>query len=148
MALPNGSADKGKNMADGKGGYRGGVDAALADFIDLVARRSSRASPRAWCWPCSPWASPPRPAPRQGPTTRGRARSFSGPARKEPSPGTQVETDVAIHVTGIVARTRVAQTFHNPGANPVEGLYVFPLPENAAIDRLWLRIGSRVIEGQ
>jgi Ca-activated chloride channel family protein len=60
----------------------------------------------------------------------------------------KVETDVAIHVTGMVARTRVAQTFHNPGTDFVEGVYVFPLPENAAVDHLWVRIGERVIEGQ
>ena len=59
-----------------------------------------------------------------------------------------VETDVAIHVTGLVARTRVAQTFQNPGTDWVEGVYVFPLPENAAVDRLRLRIGERIIEGQ
>jgi len=56
----------------------------------------------------------------------------------------KVETDVAIHVTGIVARTRVAQTFHNPGTDWVEGVYAFPLPENAAVDHLWLRIGELV----
>lgn len=63
------------------------------------------------------------------------------------APAPAVETDVVIHVTGIVARTRVVQTFHNPGADRVEGLYVFPLPESAAVDRLWLRVGSREIEG-
>ncbi len=59
-----------------------------------------------------------------------------------------VETDVAIHVTGLVARTRVAQTFQNPGSDWVEGVYVFPLPENAAVDRMRLRVGERIIEGQ
>jgi len=59
-----------------------------------------------------------------------------------------VETEVAIQVTGIVARTRVSQVFHNPGKEFVEGVYVFPLPELAAVDHLWLRIGERVIEGQ
>jgi Ca-activated chloride channel family protein len=59
-----------------------------------------------------------------------------------------VETEVAIHVTGIVARTRVTQAFHNPGDAFVEGVYVFPLPENAAVDHLRMLIGERVIEGQ
>ncbi len=59
-----------------------------------------------------------------------------------------VETEVAIQVTGIVARTRVSQVFHNPGAEFVEGVYVFPLPEKAAVDHLWMRIGERAIEGQ
>ena len=58
-----------------------------------------------------------------------------------------VETEVAIEVSGIVARTRLTQVFQNPGADFVEGVYVFPLPENAAVDHLWIRIGERAIEG-
>ena len=48
----------------------------------------------------------------------------------------QVSTEIAVEVTGMVARTRVTQRFHNPGSGFVEGLYVFPLPEKAAVDRL------------
>lgn len=59
-----------------------------------------------------------------------------------------VDTEVAIHVTGMIARTRVTQAFHNPGDAFVEGVYVFPLPENAAVDHLRLLIGERVIEGR
>lgn len=64
------------------------------------------------------------------------------------SPAPKVSTEVAVEVTGIIARTRVAQVFHNPGPDSVEGVYVFPLPEKAAVDRLWLRVGSRVVEGR
>ncbi|WP_171094072.1 marine proteobacterial sortase target protein [Usitatibacter rugosus] len=60
----------------------------------------------------------------------------------------RVETEVAIQVTGIIARTRVTQVFHNPGTEFVEGVYVFPLPEKAAVDHLWVKIGERSIEGQ
>jgi Ca-activated chloride channel family protein len=59
-----------------------------------------------------------------------------------------VETEVAIRVTGMIARTRVTQSFHNAGDDFVEGIYVFPLPENAAIDHLQLVIGQRVIEAE
>src|SRR4051812_39702996 len=59
-----------------------------------------------------------------------------------------VETEVAIQVTGIVARTKVTQAFQNPGSEFVEGLYVFPLPERAAVDHLSMQVGTRVIEGQ
>ena len=34
----------------------------------------------------------------------------------------KAETDVSIQVTGIIARTRVVQTFHNPGTAFVEGV--------------------------
>ena len=57
-------------------------------------------------------------------------------------------TDVDISVSGLVARTTVSQVFQNPGDGWVEGIYVFPLPENAAVDRLVMRVGDRVIEGR
>ena len=60
----------------------------------------------------------------------------------------QVSTEVAIEVTGMIARTRVTQLFHNPGSDFVEGVYVFPLPEKAAVDRLHMKIGERQIEGR
>jgi Ca-activated chloride channel family protein len=50
-------------------------------------------------------------------------------------------------VTGIVARTRVRQEFTNPGSAWTEGVYVFPLPEDAAVDHLRMWIGERVVEG-
>ncbi|HUP31149.1 MAG TPA: marine proteobacterial sortase target protein, partial [Usitatibacter sp.] len=59
----------------------------------------------------------------------------------------KVSTEVAIEVHGMVARTRLTQVFHNPAAEFVEGIYVFPLPEKAAVDRLWMKIGERTIEG-
>lgn len=60
----------------------------------------------------------------------------------------KVSTEVAIQVAGMVARTRVTQHFDNPGSEHVEGVYVFPLPEKAAVDRMWIRIGSRALEGR
>jgi Ca-activated chloride channel family protein len=59
-----------------------------------------------------------------------------------------VATAVSITVTGIVARARVDQTFDNPSDELVEAVYVFPLPEGAAIDRLELEAGGRRIVGQ
>jgi Ca-activated chloride channel homolog len=60
----------------------------------------------------------------------------------------KLETEVAIQVSGLIARTRVTQVFHNPGGEHVEGIYVFPLPEKAAVDRLRMQIGERLIEGR
>lgn len=57
-------------------------------------------------------------------------------------------TDVAFRVSGPVARARVVQTFRNPHDVWYEGVYVFPLPESGAVDRLVLRIGTRVVEGE
>ena len=64
------------------------------------------------------------------------------------TPAPKVSTEVAVEVTGMIARTRVTQVFHNPGAEYVEGIYVFPLPEKAAVDHLRMKIGARVIEGK
>src|SRR5947207_10313310 len=57
-------------------------------------------------------------------------------------------TDVHIDVAGMTARARVTQRFVNPTADWREGVYVFPLPEKAAVDHLSMQIGERVIEGQ
>ena len=60
----------------------------------------------------------------------------------------QLDTDVAIKVSGMLARVRVQQRFHNPSDAWVEGIYVFPLPENAAVDRLRMLYAERLIEGE
>lgn len=72
---------------------------------------------------------------------------------KGKEPGKYVEapalaTDVDIQVTGPIGRTRVTQRFENPGDGWIEGVYVFPLPDNAAVDTLKMVIGDRVIEGE
>ena len=58
-----------------------------------------------------------------------------------------VATDAEIKVSGIVARAVVKQTYRNPYDEWFEGIYVFPLPENAAVDHLRMKVGERVIEG-
>ena len=63
-------------------------------------------------------------------------------------PAPTLDTEVTIEVTGFVARTRVRQRFQNPAGEWVEGVYVFPLPDAAAVDTLRLRVGERTIEGQ
>ena len=59
-----------------------------------------------------------------------------------------VDTDVTMDITAMVARVRVRQTFTNPSDHWVNGVYVFPLPETAAVDHMKLVIGKRVIEGE
>src|SRR3546814_6256231 len=48
----------------------------------------------------------------------------------------------------MVARATVLQVFHNPSDRGLEGIYVFPLPERAAVDRLTMLVGERRIEGR
>ena len=60
----------------------------------------------------------------------------------------RLATDVQIDVNGPIMRTRVTQRFENPSKGWVEGTYVFPLPEDSAVDTLKMQIGDRFIDGQ
>lgn len=71
------------------------------------------------------------------------------PGRFLPAP--TLKTDVRISVTGLIARATVSQEFLNPSLEKdawAEGIYVFPLPDTAAVDHLRMKIGERIIEGQ
>jgi len=57
-------------------------------------------------------------------------------------------TDVRADVTGLIARVTVTQRFTNPGDSWAEGVYRFPLPQGAAVDRMHVKIGKRVLEGE
>jgi Ca-activated chloride channel family protein len=59
-----------------------------------------------------------------------------------------LSTEVDMRVTGFVNRAHIVQTFTNDSSDWVEGVYVFPLPENAAVDHMQMRIGERVIKGK
>ncbi len=56
-------------------------------------------------------------------------------------------TDVQIDVSGFVAQATVTQKYHNPFDKPIEAVYTFPLPEDAAVDDMQMTIGKRVIKG-
>ncbi len=57
-------------------------------------------------------------------------------------------TDVIMTVNGTIARVTVTQRFENNSDRWLEGIYVFPLPEQSAVDALRMEIGSRTIEGE
>lgn len=68
------------------------------------------------------------------------------------TPGRYVEAplvaaDVKMNIAGPVIRTTLTQRFTNPTDKWVEGVYAFPLPEDAAVDTLKIVIGDRFIEG-
>ena len=92
------------------------------------------------------WAAPAAPD-RRAPPDAGmtfRQQSPDAPAAAAPA----LRTDVEIAVSGAIARVRVRQTFRNPGDNWTEGVYVFPLPDKAAVDALRMRVGERIIVGE
>jgi Ca-activated chloride channel homolog len=60
-------------------------------------------------------------------------------------------TDVQVNINGPIARVTVTQKFKgvNNANTATEALYTFPLPENAAVDDMTMRVGeNRVIRGQ
>lgn len=63
-------------------------------------------------------------------------------------PATRVATEVDIQVHGLIAQARVRQSFRNDGDGWTEGVYLFPLPENAAVNRMRLIVGERIIDGE
>jgi Ca-activated chloride channel family protein len=56
-------------------------------------------------------------------------------------------TDVKAAVQGYLASVRVTQQYQNPYDSRIEAVYVFPLPENAAVSDFVMRIGTRRIRG-
>ena len=55
----------------------------------------------------------------------------------------RVGSKVVINISGTVARTVVTQRFYNPSDEWVEAVYVFPLPDKAAVDGMRARVGDR-----
>ena len=56
-------------------------------------------------------------------------------------------TEVQAKIAGNVSRVEVTQTFENPFTEPLEAVYVFPLPDEAAVDDMEIKIGDRIIKG-
>ena len=59
-----------------------------------------------------------------------------------------LDTSVEMDITGNINRVIVEQVFTNPSDKWAEGVYVFPLPEDSAVDQLRMYVDERVIEGQ
>ena len=60
----------------------------------------------------------------------------------------RVASDIKVDVSGPIARTIITQKFLNPSDAWLEGVYVFPLPTDSAVDQLRMKIGDRFIEGK
>jgi Ca-activated chloride channel family protein len=57
-------------------------------------------------------------------------------------------TDVKASVSGSLARVTVTQEFHNPLNEKIEAVYVFPLPQAAAVDDMTMIVGDRTVKGK
>ncbi len=91
-----------------------------------------------------------------------RTRSISAPYEQEtPGQGSLVveeekgrrvplplkHTDVKATIHGYIATVSVVQQYENPFDEKIEAVYVFPLPENAAVNEFIMTIGERRIRG-
>lgn len=56
-------------------------------------------------------------------------------------------TEVVAKISGNLSRVEVTQTFNNPFSDPLEAIYTFPLPDEAAVDDMEIKVGDRVIRG-
>ncbi|NES64908.1 MAG: after-VIT domain-containing protein [Okeania sp. SIO2D1] len=56
-------------------------------------------------------------------------------------------TEVKAKIAGNLSRVEVTQQFENPFTEPLEATYVFPLPDEAAVDEMEIKIGDRLIKG-
>jgi Ca-activated chloride channel family protein len=56
------------------------------------------------------------------------------------------QTEVKAKIAGNISRVEVVQKFENPFPEPLEAVYVFPLPDEAAVDDMEIKIGDRTIK--
>ncbi len=56
-------------------------------------------------------------------------------------------TEVRASIAGMVADVEVTQEFGNPYDQKIEAVYVFPLPENAAVNDMTMKVGDRTVRG-
>ena len=56
-------------------------------------------------------------------------------------------TQVRAGISGFMARVEVTQTFDNSAFQKIEAVYIFPLPENAAVDDMTIQVGNRTVRG-
>ena len=57
-------------------------------------------------------------------------------------------TTVKAEISGFLSRVKVTQEFENNFSEKIEAVYVFPLPQNAAVDDMTMRIGERIVRGR
>ncbi|MDP9268999.1 MAG: VWA domain-containing protein [Acidobacteriota bacterium] len=56
-------------------------------------------------------------------------------------------TGVKAEISGFLARVEVTQEFVNDGTDKIEAVYVFPLPQNAAVNDMTMHVGTRLVRG-
>src|SRR5687768_3510198 len=50
-----------------------------------------------------------------------------------------------VDVRGPIAQVTLTQTYANPGTDPIEAIYVFPLPDKGAVGGMTMKVDERTI---
>ncbi|MEO8375086.1 MAG: marine proteobacterial sortase target protein, partial [Sphingomonas bacterium] len=74
--------------------------------------------------------------------------SATGPGVATAMPAIRLGTDMDVTISGSVARVRVTQAFRNTSDRWMEARYLYPLPQDGAVDSLKMVVGQRVIVGK
>ena len=64
------------------------------------------------------------------------------------NPGVILKSDAKMTLTGLINRVVVTQHYINENPFAVNARYVFPLPDESAVQAMTMRIGERVIKGK
>jgi Ca-activated chloride channel family protein len=57
-----------------------------------------------------------------------------------------VSTEAGFRIDEGMAEARVVQTFRNPASVSYDGIYAMTLPQDAAVERLRVRVGERILD--
>jgi len=105
--------------------------------------------------PAATPAATPAPAPAPAPADGDGAEAEGGEApvvraaAQAPMPELPLaRTTVRARVTGVSALVTVTQSFQNPHDRPIEAVYLFPLPADAAVNDMEMHIGDRVVRAR
>ena len=55
---------------------------------------------------------------------------------------------VEVKIDGQVAVTSIDQEFYNPNDQRLEGIYMFPVPKDAHIDKFSMEIGGKMVDAE
>src|ERR1700761_2819150 len=78
----------------------------------------------------------------------GGALMLQGKGVAEAMPAVRLGTDMDVTVSGQILRVRVTQAFRNTSKNWMEATYLYPLPDDGAVDSLKRAIGQRGVIGR
>lgn len=78
----------------------------------------------------------------------GGALMMRGTGVAEEMPAVRLATDIAVEVSGPVARYTVTQAFRNTSRRWMEATYLYPLPDDGAVDGLKMVVGGRIFVGR